>query len=67
MCNSEITMDHKFQMRSVGAIKKKDTAAYIEVQRKSFGRLKGSWTPFNFIRKLIPGIHALQIHICGKT
>jgi len=38
----------------------------IEVQRKSFGRLKGLWTPFNFIRKLIPGIHALQIHICGK-
>ena len=38
----------------------------IEVQRRSFGKLKGLWTPFNFIRKLIPGIHALQIHICGK-
>jgi SAM-dependent methyltransferase len=35
--------------------------------RKSFGLLRGLLTPFNLVRKLIPGFHAAQYHICKKT
>jgi 2-polyprenyl-3-methyl-5-hydroxy-6-metoxy-1,4-benzoquinol methylase len=57
----------EYSIRQVKIFLEKTGFTNIEVQRKSFGRLKGMWTPFNFIRKLIPGIHALQIHICSKT
>ena len=39
----------------------------IVVRRISFGRMRGFWTPFNYLRMLIPGFHALQYHICEKS
>ena len=57
----------EYSIRQVRKFLEKTGYTNIVTQRKSFGRLKGLWTPFNFIRKLIPGLHALQIHTSKKA
>jgi len=37
-----------------------------KILKRSYNSLKGMWTPFNLVRKLIPGLHEYQIHICKK-
>ena len=37
------------------------------VTLKSYNPLKGLWTPFNYLRKLIPAFHRYQIHISKKN
>lgn len=39
----------------------------IEIRIRSFSKLKGLWRPFNIIRKVIPGINSIQVHICKKS
>ena len=36
----------------------------MEVNLQSHRPLRGLWRPFNLIRKLFPGFHAFQTHIC---
>jgi len=39
----------------------------VEVKLQSYSSLRGLWAPFNIVRKLIPGFHAYQTHICKVT
>ncbi len=57
----------EYSVRQVKEFLEKTGFNNIKTQRKSFGRLKGLWTPFNFVRSVIPGLHALQIHTCNKV
>lgn len=39
----------------------------IEAIYKSYVPLKGMWTPFNLVRKIIPQFAAYQVHFCKKV
>lgn len=36
----------------------------VTVNMQSHRPLRGLWRPFNFVRKLFPGLHAFQTHVC---
>lgn len=66
------TIQHMGHVReySIGQVKEfleKTGYESIAVQRKSHLSLTGMWRPFNWIRKVFPGLHAFQVHICKKA
>jgi len=54
----------EYSVSQVGRFLKETGFQTVEVRLQSHRPLKGLWSPFNLVRKVAPGFHAFQTHIC---